>query len=102
MLKVSFFSAEHKDVRSDLYLPTEDIKHITHDLGIAKQDDGTELPIERLTITMRGMTQMKVPKLKGDGNPVLGKDQKPLMVTQERPEMYVVEGPEIQNVLKQL
>lgn len=101
MLKVSFFSDEHAEVRSDLYLPFEDIKNISHEMGIAKQDDGGELKIERLTITMKGTAKVKVPKFKSDGTPVLGKDQKPLMVIQEGPEIYVVKGDEIQNVLKQ-
>lgn len=102
MLKLKFTSKEHADVYSDLFLPFADIKHITHDIGIAKQDDGADLKIERLTVTMKYTVDMKVPKLGPDGNAIMGKGNKPILETKTRPDMYVIEGEEIQNVLKQL
>ena len=90
MLKLKFTSKEHADVYSDLFLPFADIKHITHDIGIAKQDDGTDIKIERLTVTMKYMIEMKIPKTNADGSPLIGRGGKPVLETKERPDMYVV------------
>lgn len=100
LIKVTYRSKERDDVYTTLYLPTEDIKHITHDVGVAKQTEGEDLKLERLTITMKNMIMTKVPKTK-DGQTILNSKNEPLLVNQERNEMYFVEGEEIYKVLAQ-
>lgn len=102
-IKINYKSPDRDDVYSTLYLPFSDIKHVTHDIGVAKQEDGSELKIERLTLTLNNIINMRVPKLLADGKTqAVDRAKKPIFENQERNEMYHVEGEEIQNVLAQL
>jgi hypothetical protein len=102
-IKINYKSPERDDVFSTLYLPFSDIKSVTHDIGVAKQEDGSELKIERLTLTLNNMVNVRVPKLLGDGKTqAVDRAKNPIFENQERNEMYFVEGEESVNVLNQL
>ena len=101
-IKIHFGSKDNPNVKSDVFIPVENIKSISHDFGVAKKEDGTETQIERLTITTHSIIEVDVPKTGKDGQALMTSRGKVMTHKESRNEMFFVEGGEIKNVLAQL